>query len=148
MGEPSGGEPINWNPTTQISVPTPGTETRLAIRRPDWSRIRRNLARCKESQFNLSGAYWFLFGSAVSIGATIYPLQLTTGLPVWVMPLYISATVFTLVLGVVLVFVNKYQIQQRQFYIEDVEADMDEIERAFETPSTPGREGVVKLVTL
>jgi hypothetical protein len=94
MGEPSSDEPINWTQSTPIAVPTPLTEGRVAIRRLDWARIRRNLGKCKEPQFNLSGAYWFLFGSAVSIGATIYPLQLTTGLPIWVMPLYICASVF------------------------------------------------------
>jgi hypothetical protein len=61
------------------------------------------------------------------------------------MPLYICATVSTFVLGVILVFVNKYQSQQRQSYIEDVEADMDEIERTFQSQNNPGTEGVVKL---
>jgi hypothetical protein len=35
MGEPSSGEQINWNQSTQIAVPTPTTEARLAIRRSD-----------------------------------------------------------------------------------------------------------------
>jgi hypothetical protein len=131
MGEPPGGDQINWNPSTPIAVPAPTTEARLAIRRSDWARIRRNVARCKEPTFNLSGAYWFLFGSAVSIGATIYPLQLTTGLPPWVIPLYACATASTFLMGMILIFLNRYQNQQRQSRIEDVESDMDEIERAF-----------------
>jgi len=139
MSEPSSGDQINWNPSTPITVPAPIPETRLAIRRSNWSRIRRNLARCKEPQFNLSGAYWFLFGSAVSIGATIYPLQLTTGLPTWVLPLYACTTVATLVMGIILVLLNRYQKQQRQFHIEDVEFDMDEIERAFNAEGIQGK---------
>ena len=139
MGEPSGGDQINWNPSTAIAVPAPTTEMRLAIRRSDWSRIRRNLTRCKESRFNLSGAYWFLFGSAVSIGASIYPLQLTTGLPTWVIPLYACTTISTLVMGIILVLLNRNQDQQRQSHIEDVEFDMDQIERAFDTENIQGK---------
>jgi hypothetical protein len=135
MGESSGGEPIIWNQSTQISVPDPTTEDRVAIRRLDLARIRRNLGRCKEPEFNLSGAYWFLFGSAVSIGASIYPLQLTTGLPTWVIPLYACATASTLAMGIILIFLNRRQTQQRQSYIEDIEFDMNEIERTFDTQS-------------
>jgi hypothetical protein len=132
MGEPSSGEQINWNQNTQIAVPAPTTEARVAIRRLDWSRIRRNLLRCNEPPFSLSVWYSILFGFSASSFLSIAPIAVTKDLPVWVLPAYILATFFSLLLGTVLVWLDKRLNRQRRSQIEDLDADMDEIERTFD----------------
>src|SRR5437870_5803539 len=108
MGEPSSGEQINWNQSTQIAVPTPTTEARLAIRRSDWNRIRRNVLRFKEPQLNLPVWYSICFGFAASSLVSIAPIAVTKDLPTWVLPSYVFATFFSLILGIILARLNKH----------------------------------------
>jgi hypothetical protein len=143
MGEPSGGEPINWNQSTRIDVPAPATEARVAIRRLDWARIRRNLLRCNEPQPSLSVWYSICFGIAGSAGFSIIPIGATKDLPAWVWPLYICVTVATGALGVLLVWLDRRLNQQRRSQIADLDADMDEIERTFGSQGGPRTGGVV-----
>jgi hypothetical protein len=143
MGEPSGGEPINWNQRTQIAVPAPATETRVAIRRLDWARIRRNLLRCTEPQSTLSVWYSICFGIAGSAGFSIIPIGATKDLPAWVWPLYICVTVASGFLGLVLVWLDRRLNQHRRSQIADLAADMDEIERTFDAQGGPTTEDVV-----
>jgi hypothetical protein len=143
MGELSSGDPINWTQSTPIAVPAPLTEERVAIRRLDWSRIRRNLMRCSEPQPNLSVWYSICFGIAGSAGFSIIPIGATKDLPAWVWPLYICTTVASDFLGVVLVWLDNRLNRQRRSQIADLDADMDEIERTFDRQGTPGIEGVV-----
>jgi hypothetical protein len=143
MGEPSGGEPLHFNLSTQIAVPAPTTEDRVAIRRLDWARIRRNLLRCNEPQPNLSVWYSICFGVAGSAGFSIIPIGAAKDLPVWVWPLYICVTVTSGFLGVVLVWLDRRLNQQRRSQITDLDADMDEIEQTFKARSGPGTEDVV-----
>lgn len=138
MGEPSGGEPLNFTLNVPIAIPTQGTESRLAIRRSDWSRIRRNLARCNELQFNLSVWYSICFGIAASAGASILPIGVTKDLPAWVWSLYICVTGASLFLGIVLVFLDKHLARERRSQIQDIDTDMNDIERAFESQNVGG----------
>lgn len=138
MSEPSGGEQLHFSLNTQIAVPTPTTEARLAIRRSDWSRIRRNLARCNESPSNLSVWYSICFGMTVSTGASIIPIGATKALPAWVWPLYVCVTGASFFLGTVLVFLDKQLSQQRRSQIADLDTDMDDVERAFESQNVGG----------
>ena len=131
MGEPAGGEPINWNQSTQIAVPAPATEARVAIRRLDWARIRRNLLRCNTPQPTLSVWYAIFFGFSASSFLSIAPIAVTKDLPAWVLPAYILTAFFSLVLGIVLVWLDRRLNQQRRSQIADLDADMDEIERTF-----------------
>src|SRR5262245_52879978 len=117
MGEPSSGEQLNWNQTTPIAVPTPLTEARVAIRRLDWSRIRRNLLRCAEPQLSLSVWYSLCFGFSASSFLSIAPIAVTKDLPARVLPAYISATLFAFILGIVLVWLDKRLKQQRRSQI-------------------------------
>src|SRR5882724_5117751 len=119
MGEPSGGEPLHFNLSTQIAVPAPTTEDRVAIRRLDWSRIRRNLLRCNEPQFSLSVWYSILFGFSASSFLSIAPIAVTKDLPVWVLPVYILTSLSSLFLGTVLVWLDKRLNRQRRSQIAD-----------------------------
>jgi hypothetical protein len=74
-----------------------------------------------------------LFGFSASSFLSIAPIAVTKDLPAWVLPAYILTTFFTLVLGLLLVWLDKRLMQQRRSQIEDLDADMDEIERAFES---------------
>jgi hypothetical protein len=139
MSEPSGGEQINWNQSTPIAVPTPTTEARVAIRRLDWSRIRRNLLRCNEPQLSLSVWYSIWFGFSASSSLSIAPIAVTKDLPVWVLPAYILTTLFSLLLGIVLVWLDKRLNRQRRSQIIDLDTDMDEIERTFDAQGVEGK---------
>ena len=130
MGEPSGGEPLRFDLSTQIAVPAPATEDRVAIRRLDWARIRRNLMRCSEPQPTLAVWYSICFGVAGSAGFSIIPIGATKDLPPWVWPLYVCTTVASGFLGIVLVWLDRRLNQQRRSQIADLDADMGEIEHA------------------
>jgi len=138
MSEPAGGELINWNQNTQIAVPTPMTEARIAIRRLDWSRIRRNVSRLGEPQLNLPVWYSIFFGFAASSLVSIAPIAVTKDLPVWVLPAYVSTTFFSLILGIALAWVHKRMNQSRQSDIENLDTDMDAIERTFGSQNVGG----------
>jgi hypothetical protein len=87
-----------------------------------------------------------LFGFSASSFLSIAPIAVTKDLPVWVLHAYISVTLFSFVLGIVLVWLEKRLNQQRRSQIANLDADMDEIERTFDARSTPGTAGVVSVV--
>ena len=138
MSEPAGGELINWNQNTQIAVPTSTTEARIAIRRLDWARIRRNVLALNAPQFNLPVWYSISFGFAASSLLSIAPIAVTKDLSAWVLPAYALATVFSLILGIALARINKNLTRQRQSDIKSLDTDMDEIERTFRSFNVEG----------
>jgi uncharacterized membrane-anchored protein YhcB (DUF1043 family) len=66
----------------------------------------------------------------------IAPIAVTKDLPAWVLPAYILTTLFSLILGIALVWLDRRLNQQRRSQIADLDADMDEIERTFDAQGT------------
>ena len=65
-------------------------------------------------------------------------MAVTKNLPTWVLPSYIFATLFALVLEIILARLNKHLHQERKSEVENLDADMDEIQRAFGSQSIEG----------
>ena len=129
---PSSEQVLNWKREEAIAVPSPDRERRMAIRYSDWLRIKRRFSVLGPVP-NLSVVYSILFGVAASSGPSIIPIAASQGLPSWVTPLYISVFAFSLLCGCVFVWVHKKFRSIRKRELQDIEADMNDIESMFET---------------
>lgn len=124
-------EVLNWRREEPIAVPGPDRERRMAIRYSDWKRLRRRLSRVADPIPRLSVAYSVLFGIAASSGLSIIPIAISYGLS-WVTSLYICICGFSLLCGCVFVWIDRKVHLARCSDLEDIEADMEEIESMFE----------------
>jgi len=107
-------------------------EERDAIRRADWARIKRNIEYLERNKpTKLSIWYSILFGVAGSFGVSIYPIAKTQGLPAWVAPLYGCVCFFSLLVGVILVFLEKRLKTSEKSEKDEILTDMTEIENGF-----------------
>lgn len=123
---------LTYTRNDSIALPQSAAENRFAIRMSDWQRLGRYVASCKkEMQPNLSGWYFLCFGVSGSAFLSIVPLAVATGLPAWVVPVYICVAIATLVLALVLVGISKWLHQQRTDRLEELRKEMSEIESGF-----------------
>ena len=122
---------LNWRREEPIAVPSPDRERRMAIRYSDWKRLKRRLSRVADPVPRLSVVYSVLFGIATSSGLSIIPIATSYGLS-WVTSLYICVCVFSLLCGCVFVWIDRKVRSGRESDLEDIEADMKEIESMFE----------------
>jgi hypothetical protein len=127
----------------------------MGIRRADWQRVRREVACLRKPLAGLQTCYSILFGFAASAGASIYPIAYSTGLPTWILPLYILTTIFSTVTALVFVGLDIVLRSKRKSAIDVVNMDMQDIEQMFSPcqpsqpspdtipePSTPPPEGL------
>lgn len=122
---------LSWNHSAEIAVPALQSEKRLAIRVNDWERIKRGVARQKQSLPSMSVAYSILFGVGGSSGFTVIPLYYTTGLPNWVIPLYVVVTIFSLIVAVILVWFDSSVKKRTEVDTQELALDMQGIEQHF-----------------
>jgi hypothetical protein len=125
------GETLNWQRSEPIALPAPAAEGRLAVRRSDWVRIRRCVRHLSAPTSRLQTWYSLCFGFAISAGVSIVPLAASTGLPTWVVPAYVCSTVAALLLGLAVVWLDRSFDKKRKEQITDLDADMDDVEKAF-----------------
>jgi hypothetical protein len=128
---PGSSDKLNWSRDETIAVPVPEKEGRIAVRRSDWGRCRRNVKRLTQLPPTLSVWYSICFGIAASAGASIIPIHAAKDLPSWVTPLYVCATAATALLGIVIAILDFRLREQRKSRVDDVDADMQEIEESF-----------------
>lgn len=123
---------LSYTHTDAIAIPPPGVETRLAIRRSDWGRLKRHVERCKTADVSgLSGWCLFCFGAGVSSIFTILQLRYAQGLEPWVMPTSVCVAISSFVLGIVLHMLDRKLRAQRSTHVEELSTDMNEVEAAF-----------------
>lgn len=124
-------ESLNWKREESIDLPIPESEGRLAIRHQDWTRIKTKIQRVDNKASSLPIIYSILFGVAGSAGFSIIPISNTKDLPAWVTPFYILACVFSLLCGLVFVFVDRRLKLRDQTAQTDIFEEMCEIEGMF-----------------
>jgi len=130
----SGTLSLTYTRTDSVDLPQSAAEKRFAIRMSDWERLKRQLETCRDDfGSNLSGWYFCSFGVAASSILSIIPLALSTGVPVWAVPVYILISIFGTVLGVVLMLVERRAVRDKKGRIAEIGIDMSEIERGFQS---------------
>ena len=124
-------ESLNWRRDESIDLPIPESEGRLAIRHQDWRRLKTRIQCVENRGANLPIIYSILFGVSGSAGLSIIPLQATKDLPAWVVPLYVCIFIFSLICGLVFVFVERGLKSTRRTDKEAIIDEMVEIEGTF-----------------
>lgn len=129
---------LNYTRTDSIALPQSTSETRIAIRMSDWARLKRTIHRCKSDHHEgFSGWYFCSFGISGSAALSIIPLQLSSGVPLWTVPLYICICIFALVLGYVLWKIDQGRTANEAVQLQELQTEMTEIENGFQMSSTP-----------
>lgn len=99
----------------------------------DWNRIKKKITISKDKKFtDFKLIYSILYGVAGSAGLSIIPVTFSTGLPSWVIPLYILTTIFSLGVAIVLTHIDKKSQKNKKINLEEIETEMGDIEQMFE----------------
>ena len=138
--QPSSEQDLRWVRDETIAVPSRGRETRMAVRRKDWERIKRRISKAVEPAPGLSVVYSVLFGIAATSGYSTGPIAISKNLPSWVTPLYVCVSIFSFFCGCVFVFLDRKFRSERKSELEDIEADMDDVEAMFESQTAKASE--------
>ena len=129
---------LNYVRTDSITLPQSAAEARFAIRMSDWARLKRTVDRCDRGDGDsISGWYFCSFGITGSAGLSIIPLSLSTGVPSWAVPMYLSVAIFSLLLGLALVMVNHRLRSVKADHVVELKSDMTDIERGFDGSPPP-----------
>jgi len=107
-------------------------DRQLPIRRADWTHLKISLGKIHEVRPNLSIPYSVCFAIGAAAGASIFPVSVTKDLPNWVTPLYVCVTLSCLMIGGVLVWLDKRFGGEIRTRVRELENDMREIEQAAE----------------
>ena len=110
-------------------IAIPEKEERLGIRNADWNRIKRRISRIPPSYSYLRTWYSILFGVGGSAAVTIIPLKFTTNTPDWIIVLYVTTSIFSLLLSIFLVILEKKLNKDRKSYNKDIIEDIKEVEK-------------------
>ncbi len=121
---------IKFTREERVSVPSPDSERRMAIRCADWDRIKHRLSQVSDPIPYLRVIYSVIYGIAASAGLTIIPLARTEGLLPWVIPLYSCISFFGFLCASIFVIVDRRIHSVRTSQLLDITKDMDDIEKA------------------
>jgi hypothetical protein len=121
----------------EISIPATAYDREMAVRCTDWDRLQRRLTARLADPKNYSTLYGILFGLGGSTGLSIIPLENTTGLPPWVLPLYYVATVALFAGGLFVLHFDRQARRTRQTEMTDLLDDVKEIGSRFPTLGPP-----------
>ena len=107
-------------------------DRQLPIRRADWTHIKISLGKIHEVRPNLSIAYSVCYAIGLAAGASIFPLAAARDLPSWVTPLYVCVTLSCMIIGSVLVWLDRRFGGEIRTRVRDLENDLREIEQVAE----------------
>jgi hypothetical protein len=126
------GQVFNVVREEQISVPAPATERRMGVRCLDWERIKNRISEVdiKEPVSILQQAYFFLFAVAVTAGLSI---MIVLPLGPWITSVYSCVSVFSLVCGIIFVFLDRKFYSEKKSELKKIVMEMEIIEKTFST---------------
>jgi hypothetical protein len=104
-------------------------DRQLPIRRADWNHIRVSLGKIHEVRPSLGIAYSVCFAIGAAAGASIFAVSATRDLPSWVTPLYVCITLSCVIIGGVLVWLDRRFGGEIRTRVRDLENDLREIEQ-------------------
>ena len=122
---------IKFSKQMDITVSSGDAELCMAIRRYDWNRIYDRLFQLKDSNSKLPIIYSISFGFAISTGVTIIPINSSAGLPNWVTPLYVCFSIFSLIFGFVLIYIDRNNKNESKSNIKEILKDMKSLEALY-----------------
>ena len=141
---------IKSDQPTPILYPSEEKETRMAIRREDWNRMKREANSIRPEPKFLRTAYAAFFGVAVTAVFTIISIYDIPQKSSWILPFYICSAVFSLALAIILFCVDKYNTKSKSTDIRLLRRDMQDIEDTFkeETGEEIEEEGIASSKSL
>lgn len=126
---------LTYERTEDVIIPSRDSEARRAIRKADWDRLKRRCQRLRNPMPWLTVVYSACFGVSASFGASTIPIYHATGLPggtaPYVFPLYVIVTIFSALLGLVSLLLDRKIQRAAGDTVSDLEEDMKDIESMF-----------------
>lgn len=116
---------------TIIAMPSPDQVRCISVREFDLKRIRKRISQIEQKRSYLSTWYPILFGVSVSFAVGIYPMKDIQGLSPWLIPVYSCISISTLILGIILVYLDRKFISQKKSDGEDITREMDDLLKMF-----------------
>jgi hypothetical protein len=104
-------------------------DRQIPIRRADWTHIRVSLSKIHDIRPSLSIAYSVCFAIAAAAGASIFPVSAARDLPAWVTPLYVCISISSVIIGGVLVWLDRRFGGEIRNRVRELENDLREIEQ-------------------
>ena len=139
--EASSSNTLNWNRDETIVVPPADRETRIAIRRYDWDRLRREVSKVVIKPSKFSQCWPTLIAIGATSGFSIPLLALPDnegGLP-WTMIVYICVCAISTLSGVVVLYFDKLEQSRRESDVQNIQTDMENIEHLFDSVDKGGK---------
>jgi hypothetical protein len=127
MDEQGGLEGITYE--RRITIQLPASEGQFIMRKADWFRIERNLSNIDEPIPWLQIVYSLFFGIAISTGLSWVLILNDVNLPPYVSPLYVCVVGFSVILGLVCLYLDSKLSSSRKKDIKKILDDMGEIEK-------------------
>ena len=131
---------IKVDQPTAVLYPSEEKETRMAIRRVDWNRIKRLVDNIRPEPKFLRMTYSLFIGAAITAGATIIPIRYVSQIPPWFLLIYIFFAGFAFALGIILLLVDIFNTTSKSTDLKSLREDMQEIEDTFKRET--GEEGI------
>lgn len=118
---------VNYQPNAKIALPSELHESRLAIRRIDWERLKRRCKENPEDLFPFQAIYTMSFGVAGTAGFSWYTA------PTAIEHIFISILSVGMIIGVIMIILEwRFGVAKVQT-IQEMLKDMEEIESVFDT---------------
>lgn len=106
----------------------------FTIRKCDWKRIKRLVNEIPKPSKFISITYSGLFGIAGSAFLTLLPLSNSSNLNSWIIPSYIITGGSSLLLAIILLFIEKILLKNESKAVKNINIEFDEIESLYECP--------------
>ena len=124
MSQPRGQRQRVLRRETRLNYPP--TEEALVISVSDWDGLIRRITNLQADLRKLPVAYSIFFGVGVTAGLSLAPI-LISGLPTWVMMLYVAICAAALALGIGLLIADSVLSKQRSIQIDQLANEMTDI---------------------
>ena len=112
----------------EVTLQHPQSEERLAVRVPDWNRIKRLLEATKLTPPAEVIWYSICFGVAGSALFSTIAIFCATNPPAWMLPTHIAILIGTALLGLILYFHERSRRRQSNSRIDEIRQDIQEVE--------------------
>lgn len=126
------GQSIILKRDVRLGVPLDEAVEEVPVRRLDLTRLKRRLTQATSPAPSLTVIYSILFGTAATCALSIIPLTVSKGLEPWVIPLYLSVSIFSCISASACVWVDNTLSAARKTDNADIIKDIAEIESMFD----------------
>jgi hypothetical protein len=125
-------EYLDWAPRWRIPLPSDEAEKYVVINIRDVRRLRKRIEQeLSPRREIISTAYFALFGAALATGASVPPLLIANGLPSWISSIFIVSASSFLILGLILVLIDRTLRKSRGKATSEIAQEMRDIEESY-----------------